>query len=193
MRSLKTAVVAFMSIAALVGCGGNDPKIYRVFVDTQPIDSTALPTTCWQTGNAPVSSKSAVASFREEQQWTVWQGAEKVQWLDMKSPGGGAVSYKLGDTSRINVIGPIEGAEKAFTGSNQDERLATATDTNTSTDFQSVTVSFEQIDSIAKGSITLLSTFKSNNATETRPASCTGTVTFSGRQVTGSSQINTDL
>jgi hypothetical protein len=94
----------------------------------------------------------------------------------------------LGNTTPVNGFTMIEGTEKTFSGTRVSDTSPTQTNNNLQAkDTQTLAVNFDKLDSIASGSITVTSTFSCNQTENCqRVPTCTATMPFTGRRVTGS-------
>lgn len=107
MRVIRLLAVAAVAMAA-VGCGGNQPRIYRVALDKTKAESVQ-DAACFKM--QAVSGNSVTeTNLRTEQQWVVWDGASPNQYLDF-----GQQSYKLGDAPEITFSDLVLGQSNTFT------------------------------------------------------------------------------
>jgi hypothetical protein len=176
MRFL-TIVVAFAAVG-LIGCGGGDPKVYRVSVDASPLN--ALPNTCYTKNELP-NPRDTETNLRTEVPVAIWSGADKVVYLDLNNLG----SAPLGDATPVPVAGIIEGTDKSFSSTRvQDVSPTQANNNLQSKDTQTIAVTFDKMDATATGSFTLTSTFSCNQTENCqRVPTCTVTLPFTARQV----------
>lgn len=115
MRSMKLLVVSAVSLLALVGCNAGQPRIYRVALDRAPEKTISVPT-CFRNSNLP-NNRDVITeqSFREQNDWSLWDGVNGEQFLDM-----GEFSFKLGDSRAIKSSeliadnSVISGKDKSF-------------------------------------------------------------------------------
>ena len=78
MRSLKWAV-AVVAASSLLGCGGDQPSIYRVAIQRLTAENT--PSSCYRTGQAPTVIADKATNLVDQQQWVIWNGVEDAIYL----------------------------------------------------------------------------------------------------------------
>jgi hypothetical protein len=177
MRSMMTWAVGIVALGGLLGCGGGQPEVYRVALETAPLNNLA--TTCYRSGQAPNPNEDQTRNLVGQQQWVLWDGVEKTKYLevpDINVDLGQAERVSIDDGGGNDVIQAVKNddGKYVFTA----ERVQVATDfTLTAT----AVYSFEDLGGTAKGSLTLRSTCAGTGCTN-RP-SCETTLGFVGRRI----------
>ncbi len=185
MSSLKHVALGVFSLLGLAGCNSGQPRIYRVAVDRSPIN-TSLPPSCYRVAQPNGGIVSPVdVNYRQQEQWVVWEGVEKVEYLDM-----GSTSFKLGDSPKIDVTSLIEGKEKVFAASHAE--LKAVADQYTEQRRMTVTVKFDDYSFAPKGTVALKSEYACSGPAGRCPtgealpadgANCEGLLSFVARRV----------
>jgi hypothetical protein len=117
MRS--SVFFAVVALAALSGCNNGQPRIYRVAVDTTPLRTIADPS-CYKNSQLPSGDQITEVNYRQEHQWVIWDSGDGKQYIDI-----GQVSFKLGDSPKIDVTDMIETSQSGtFQGSRNETNTA---------------------------------------------------------------------
>jgi hypothetical protein len=172
MRSLKWAV-AVVAATSFLGCGGNQPSIYRVAVQRLTAENT--PSSCYRTGQAPTTIPDKATNLVDQQQWVVWEGVEDAMYLEP-----GALNYAMGQAERVVISADaIQGAKTDKTYTFASER--TQTDSATEVYTTSATYSIDKLGSTLEGSLTLHS--QCAGADCAASPTCDITLTYSGIKI----------
>lgn len=181
MRSLKVLLTAAAGLV-LLACNTGQPRIYKVAVDNKPL--LDLPQTCFSNNEIPAGSvRYNQENLFDEHEWTIWDGVEGKQYLDM----GGTAHWQLGDSAPIVIDDLIEGKDDTFVGTRTSTRLADSTGyTNSRT--RTATVTFDDQGATAKGTLDLASSYTCTNCYDgetEQPGNknCATKLTFVGRRV----------
>ncbi len=178
MRAVKFAIAAAM-VAGLVGCNTGQPRIYRIAIDNSPL--TSLPPSCYQ-NNTVSTLRSIGTNLRSETQWTVWDGVENKQYLDV-----GSLSIKLGQADSVTVGSMIEGADKVFSGQLVEQKLPDPNSQYTYTKTLSLIVSFDDMGAAPKGTIEVSSQYTCTSCNNNdNKVNCAAQLAFTGRRVDAS-------
>lgn len=170
MRSLKWAV-AVVAATSFLGCGGNQPSIYRVAV--QRLTAESAPGSCYASGQAPtVTDKST--NLVDQQQWVVWEGVEDAVYLEP-----GALSYTMGQAERVVISADaIQGAKADGKYTFTSERTQSLTNETYTT---SATYTIDKLGSTIEGSLLLHSQCTGSNCDFA--SACDVTLTYSGIKI----------
>lgn len=109
----------------LVGCGGVEPELYNLVVDTR-----AVPSSCYRDGNEPSTTYPSLPPFLIQVQ--VFDGPDGTSYLTVTEGGG---TYPLGEAGSVSFSGVLEGGKPdgkgiTFTTSTVSE-TSTGSDTTT--------------------------------------------------------------
>lgn len=110
MRSISLVVVGALSLFALSGCNGGQPRMYRVAIDDTNARNVGT-ATCYIGNQVPSLPPNSYSNYYTEGQWTIWGGAKNTEYLDLAN-----AKWKLADSRQIENYGIIEGENKKFSG-----------------------------------------------------------------------------
>lgn len=185
MRSTKVVLLGALSLLGLAGCNMGQPRLYRVAIDESPLKTIKTPT-CYRNSNLP-GGPSDVDTYRAEKEWVIWNGVSGKEYLDL-----GTLSYKLGDSPTITVLGLIEGdgAERSFAAVRTEARPAG--DLYTEQRQMQIAVKFDDYSASPVGTVSLQSTYACSNNRASCPtgdqappdaASCNAVLNFVARRI----------
>lgn len=183
MRS--TVFFAVVALAALSGCNGGQPRIYRVSVDTTPLRTIADPS-CYKNGQLPSGQQETLSNFRTEAQWVIWDSGDGKQYLDT-----GSNHFQIGDAPEIVVQDVIE-CGSACTGTFQGARTVTnpfpGFQNTTETRQTSITVTFNDEGAAPAGTVQLRAQYACvGNCPNPNPVpdsvSCATQLSFEARRI----------
>ena len=175
MRSTTWAVkcavmMVALGMSGLVGCGSEQPEMYRVAVDVSPL--TSLPASCYVDGRAP-NSGNRTEGVMLPGQWLLWKGIDEQRYLE---PGD--FSLQLGDAGEVQLNGlglngrvgeeMVYGSELVRVFSEQTRR-------------QQIVVRFDELGASMKGRMEL--SLSCSAGTLPCPPDCSVTLPFSGRRL----------
>lgn len=171
MRSLKWAV-AVVAATSFLGCGGNQPSIYRVAVQRLSAENT--PSTCYRATQAPTTIPDKATNLVDQQQWVVWEGVEDAVYLEP-----GSLNYAMGQAERVVISADaIQGAKADGKYTFVTERTLTDTDEiNTTT----ATFTIDKLGATIEGSLALHSQCTGTNCNSS--PTCDITLTYSGIKI----------
>lgn len=148
MRSMKLAALGALALLSLVGCSQGQPRLYRVAIDETPVRTIAVPS-CFRNNNLPSGRGNfAESNFRSEEDWVIWNGIDQVEYLDL-----GSQVRKIGDAPEIRINDLIEGTDKTFKASRNEQ--TPISDQWTEVRQTQVTVKFNDYSAVPSGVITL--------------------------------------
>jgi hypothetical protein len=172
MRSSTWVVMAGLAVAGLLGCGSEQPELYRIALDVDPL--ATLPGTCYRDGNTPPSGNRNDGIMLPTQ-WILWKGFDGARYLE---PGN--LSVQLGDAGQAELNGlGLEGRvgeDKVF-GSELVRNFGDATLT------QRIVITFAELGAEAKGTMELSLACTSIPGSLPCPPNCSATLPFSGRRL----------
>lgn len=172
MRSLKWAV-AVVAAVSFLGCGGNQPSIYRVAV--QRLTAENIPSTCYQTGQAPTTIPDKSTHLVDQQQWVVWEGVEDAVYLEP-----GALNYTMGQAERVVISADAIQGSKAD-GKYTFETTRTLIDSATETNTTSAIFTIDKLGGTIEGSLALHSQCAGSGCSNS--PTCDITLTYSGIKI----------
>lgn len=172
MRSLKWAA-AVVAATSFLGCGGNQPSIYRVAV--QRLTTENIPSTCYRTGQAPTTIPDKSTNLVDQQQWVVWEGVEDAVYLEP-----GALNYTMGQAERVVISADaIQGAKAD--GKYTFETVRTLTDSATEVNTTSAIFTVDKLGGTIEGSLALRSQCAGADCNSS--PTCDITLTYSGIKI----------
>lgn len=172
MRSLKWAV-AVVAASSLLGCGGDQPAIYRVAIQRLTAENT--PSSCYRTGQAPTVIADKSTNLVDQQQWVVWTGVEDAMYLEP-----GALNYSMGQAERVVISSDaIQGAKADGKTTFVTER--TQTDSATEVYTTTATYNIDKLGRTIEGALTLHSQCAGADCGGT--PTCDITLTFAGIKI----------
>lgn len=176
---MKASLIAAAGVLALglVGCGSSQSRVYTIAYDTSPTQN--LPPSCYNNNTVP-TQKVELNNERADMTFVIWDGAEGKQYLDLS-----VKSYDLGDADPVIVDGLIESTDgKTFVGARTARNLPQPGSAFSDTQVSTVTVNFEEIGNIAKGTLSVKSDYSCTSCpNNTRVATCSAQFAFNGRKV----------
>ncbi|KFE71038.1 hypothetical protein [Hyalangium minutum] len=171
MRSLKWAV-AVVAATSFLGCGGNQPSIYRVAVQRVTAENT--PAGCYVPGQAPTTINDKSTNLVDRQQWVLWEGIEDAVYLE---PGN--INYNIGQAENVAISADtIQGTKADGKHTFTSERTRSAPNEVYTT---SATYTIDKLGSTIEGALLLRSVCTGANCDFT--TACEVTLTYSGIKI----------
>jgi hypothetical protein len=170
MRSSTWVVMVGLALTGLLGCGSEQPELYRVAVDVKPL--VALPGSCYQTGNAPPSGNRNDGVVLPIQ-WMLWTGLDEHRYLEP-----GSFSVRLGDAGEVGLNGlGLEGrvGDESVFGSELVRVFPEQTIT------QQVTITFTELGATAQGTMEL--SLRCTPGSVPCPPDCSVSLPFNARRL----------
>ena len=189
---MMKSVVAVVALACMIGCG-YAPRIYEVAVDQAQLNS--LPKECYRANTIP-NPRVSTTNYFGEYTWTVWDGAENKQYLDM----GATAGWDLGDATgpggvgasvgNLAPAGQIEGADRVFTAQQSTVRTPDTTSNTTWSVTRTIKVTYNDLGNTPTGTLDLSVKYDCTNQCtgNFEPAqnpSCAVALPFKARRVDG--------
>lgn len=188
---LSTVFFAALAFVSLVGCGGNQPRVFRISLDRTPEKSISNPS-CYKDSRLPGGGTTTEVNYREERYWVIWDGVDAAgtakQFLDLARP-----TFKLGDSPTITVTGLVEGSDRTFSAQRNITNNFPGGIQATETRQTIVTVTFSDLNNTPTGTVSLNAQYACVPGQQQCPTpnpipdsvSCQTTLNWSGRKIEG--------
>jgi hypothetical protein len=166
LRSTLWAVAAVMA-GGMMGCG-EQPRYYRVSIDTSPLSN--LPASCYRSGTVPTPN-DRTSNVVDVGQWIIWEGVDDRKYLQV-----GDIDYELGDAD-------VRITEGDAIVSSEDDDKTTFVVERTQTDparTSRATYTFDKLGATIEGALGL--SYTCTGSTSCAPG-CDATLRFVGRQL----------
>jgi hypothetical protein len=175
---------ACLSVMALVGCNGGQPRLYRIAVDETPVQRENLAQTCFRTPPpGGITIRSTYQNVKFDSEWAVWDGAESKQFLDTAGRG-----WLLGDAPAVTLDGDLIESTDPLTFLGAKTITKTSANPNyTSTRTFNIKAAFAELGASARGNLEVSTTYSCSGACPDsrieNTVSCAVTLPFSGRRI----------